>query len=1458
MKKERLFAGFLAAGIIFANLNIPVFAEAKAITVKGTSFINTFSDNKGCAYNSNRKEAIPITAEINVSEAGKYDFTYMGSYGDDDGKPWLSKYIITLNGDSITVPKTPIESNSENTALALFDAGKVWLDEGVNTLSFTPTTLRAEDGLNFNEYVILLDYVTFTPNETKDEHIRVEGEDVKSLESYYPGVSIVAQSSGGKALRIHEKYNGNKSYKLLYNVKAAADGWYNMTSRMFLQDRDYTTNAVIRVNGGKYLAPKNGAAVSGYPSGLPVYDYSFGRVKLKKGINTLEFKIGKDLAEGNIVFFTDYIDFDLISDFEVAQITPDEPCGVFENGSGGYTIELTDESDKDIAFTYKIVDYYGNEENGTVYCTAGNSSAHINLSDCDNGWYKIEIAGMGENYTAAFSVVDKYSERYSGDTPFAADFASGHKSNYIQDRRDLSRAARLAGVKWMRERISWQNMDSDGKINTDLIREVTDDINNEGINVLPMLGTNGSDWQSSIDAVKIYNAIKQMAGGMNEKSSTLEIFNEVDGGFTGVPADVYAAFYKAAAIGAVDGGGQSVFAGLIQDKNSDFRKLLMANDAMNYSAAYNSHFHLFYGSGEAKETIDTEYITDERDFGTKEGMAKPFWVTEAGMYMSAVKGENPSEDKLRHQARYLATSMPEAIANGLDKYFWFLWREYYESGYEMGTFDYDNNTFPVYAAYAAVTSALGKGKFIGSLARDDVKGYVFEANDEGKQTLALWCSDGEKNVTLKTDSDVVVSDMMGRKSNLSPTGGIINITAKNEPVYVLFPNGVNENDYYRKEYNTDRTPITLNEEDKIVFRQEFYENGTDRTAKLSDAKGTGYEVNGSSNTTIKLYVTNLNNQEETVTLTGSLKDFDLSMPESVTIPAMGEVSTDVTLIPKNPEKGRKLYLSLSGKIGSSDCSPSVSAVYVKNTEVLRPTETVDGFENIGNWSRMTGAAKTITKKYVSSDSFDYMQLSVDKWVSSADKNEWIGLKVSDAERAKLYNGLTYSIRTPDGTSDNYRYSTRLYFDYGDKNSNGKTVYTIYATGLGHAGIPVSSSWQQVTNKWSDFQRIWSPMGGNDTRQMDLSKLAYIAIGGSFGNDSIMFEIGNFGYINIDDGAPVINISGIEEGKVYESSAAELDNVLIIMPQGYNNPIVTINERPALYEADGNIIKPVLSSLPGGNYRFAVIAKSESGEVKPNTRFAELYVNFTVEKGNGSFDEKVEGENLSCQALGFTKGYVSEKDGKRIDIGYLSSNNTNSAAMQIYVPESGTYKIRYGATRNEDLGWLKPYYFTVDSGTKYQIKNKAQSSYNNDIMAVYECEVNLNKGINTLTFVSMEERTDGQKYLIYIDYLDITYVGRKNITQPEENKVIVCEVTSEENKIKITAADTSDNLKKSFITADKTKDGKLLGTEEIKKEAAGSFVPYVVEFDKPEEEIKRSVYIWDSLTEMQPLSEKTDF
>ena len=57
---------------------------------------------------------------------------------------------------------------------------------------------------------------------------------------------------------------------------------------------------------------------------------------------------------------------------------------------------------------------------------------------------------------------------------------------------------------------------------------------------------------------------------------------------------------------------------------------------------------------------------------------------------------------------------------------------------------------------------------------------------------------------------------------------------------------------------------------------------------------------------------------------------------------------------------------------------------------------------------------------------------------------------------------------------------------------------------------------------------------------------------------------------------------------------------------------------------------------------------------------------------------------------------------------------------------------------------------------------------------------------------------------------------------------------------------------------KTKDGKLVGTEEIKKEAAGSFVPYVVEFDKPEEEIKRSVYIWDSLTEMQPLSEKTDF
>ncbi len=1446
MKKERLFAGLLAAMMVLVNLNIRIFAETEAITVRGTSFTNTISDDKGCAYNDNKEEPIPITAQINVWEAGEYNFKYMGSYGDDSSKVWLSKYKITLNGEDIPVPTTAIDVNSQNVALALFDAGDVWLNEGVNTLSFTPTTKRAADGVNFNEYVILLDYVTFTP-----KGIRVEGEDIASSEIYYPGVCSVTQSSGGKAMSINEKFTSEKSYELLYNAEVETEGWYNILSQMLRQDVGYTTDALIRVNGGRYLAPKNGVEVSGYPSSLSVYDYSFGKVKLKKGINTIEIKLETDLADGeNIVFFVDYIELDLITDFAVAQIAPDEACGVFEKGTGGYTIDFTDNSNEDIAFTYKTVDYYGNENSGTAICTAGSSSAHIDLSDYDNGWYKIEINGAGKNYSATFSVVDKYSERYSGETPFAADFASEHKTHYIQDRRDLARAARLAGVKWMRERSGWPNAEENIEVNNTSIREVTDDINNEGVSVLTMMAPIGSGWHSNANAVKTYNTAKQTVEGLGEKSSTIEIFNEVDGGYTGVPADIYAAFYKAAAIGAIDGGGQSIFTGLISDKKSDFRKLLTANDIMKYSAAYNSHYHLFYGKEEAKETIDTEYITDERDFAAKDGVAKPYWMTEVGMYMGAASGENASEDKLRHQARYLATAMPEAIANGADKYFWFLWREYNEAGYEMGTFDYNNNPNPVYAAYAAVTSSLGKGKFIGQLNRNDVKGYVFETNDKGGQAAALWCNDGEKEVTLKTSGDVIVSDMMGRKSNISPAGGTVTINAGGEPVYVIFPNGVNENDYYRKEYNTDKEPITLNEEDKIVFRQEFYENDADRTAKLADAKGMGYEVSNTANTTIKLYIANLNNKEETVTLTGKLKGFEVSLPDSITIPAMQETSVDVTLIPKKPERGQKLYLSLSGKIGDSECSPSVSAVYVKNAVLLFPTEKIAGFEDSANWTKMTGAAKTITKQYVSSTMFDYMQLGITEWASS--KSEWIGIKVSDADRAELYNGLTFSLRTPNGgTSSDYRYSTRLYFDYGDGS------YTIYATSLAHAGMPVSSSWRQVTYKWSDFQRIWSPLGGNDTRPMDLSKLAYIAIGGGFSGDSVGFEIGNLGYINVSDNAPVIKLEGIEDGGVYTSSA-ELDNVSITMPEDYKNPIVTINEVPVVCETEGDIIKPILSSLPGGEYRLAVTAESESGEVNQDTRLAALRLNFTIEQGNGSFNEKIEGENLGCQKLGFSVESVSESDGSKIGVGCFYSDVVDNAAVQVYVPESGTYKIRYGATRNEDLGWLKPYYFTTNNGIKYQIKDKLQSDYTNVVMAEYECDLNLDKGINTLTFVLTDERTDGQKYLIYLDYLDITYVGRKNVTQPEIDKVIVCKVESGEGKIKVTAADTSDNLKKSFVAADETKDGKLIRVNEIKKDVMGSFVPYVVEFDKPEDGINRSMYIWNSLTEMKPLSDKTDF
>lgn len=1041
------------------------------------------------------------------------------------------------------------------------------------------------------KYAILLVIMTLMlAGRAYAESVTVEGENYGTIG--FDAKVLKGNDMSGQAVMevLHQKRTGVK-YEIPYQVSVSEPGNYNMVISSSMVGVGYTNDYFVSVNNEEPI-PVNEAKVLGdvnsstFPNLFRTYE--IGPVSLHEGANTVTFIIDLEDTrdDGNVAFYLDYFTIAPLAS-GISSLKPTGPCGVFEKGRDvTFDMQYSGKTAEEVQYDFAATDFWGSTViKDTMELAKGTNKKYtLNLGAFDTGWYRLRLYTADTKtvvYETTFSVVPPIAERIQGDTPFAADFASQAvlKSDTLM--KDLAKTLKYAGIDWVRERYMWANVQPNAATynyeDPDKRAKVFAD---EGINVSNTFH-DIPGWTNVNNLFDVYRFQKTMAKRYDGKTQAWEIYNEQDGGFLKVSADNYAAFYKAAALGVVDSGAAAkvAFGGLCQDLGYNvFTDLMMKNQVSRYSDIYNFHSHSTY-SGNRVDTIRTAYLSDNIELKAQYAEHQPAWITEAGLAMPLNGNDAPTHEQLMSQARYAVVSTMQSLASGVSKHFWFIWPAYVENGYEWGVFSKDGCTNPVYASEAVMTYKLGKGIYKGSLKRDDAEGYVF---DNGENDVLVAWTPMPTTITLQSDQDVYLTDLMGQEKRIPSIDGAIQVDISYYPSYITFAGEMPVSEYYPRQYqfNNDKK-LEFNDAERIILQQSFDELQQGQEV----VKYRGYQFTPEKTVNMTVTVNNFNNKAMTGTIQGQLDGYDVQIADGgqVTIEAMSSAVLQVKLIPvSEPEYGVAKYLQFTGDFAGEKTSPTVSCINLTDTRPVENLTLFAGQDQPKSWDLTNitgGAAAGATQEDVLT--FDLKFAGGDRWF-------YPKLQVQDPAALADTDGIAFWVKADAASVGAGNHNMFAYLRDGRWYFLGNMPH-IYLT----------EDWVQVKRSWSDFVLFSSPLGQVDLRKFDPTLIDYISIGGNFRQDQIRYSIKDFGYYtNGDDQTGeeqnAVAFAGIKDGGNYRPE--ELRDITVTLPaKDYKKITVMATDQVIEPAAQaGNELRLDLSGLPKGDYTLRVIGEDSAG------------------------------------------------------------------------------------------------------------------------------------------------------------------------------------------------------------------------------------------------------------------------
>lgn len=803
---------------------------------------------------------------------------------------------------------------------------------------------------------------TGTPSEELNGFVvRVEGEDRKSDTI---GGEVIEDSdySGGKALRANYARDDSTTHSVNLSVTVPETGSYSLVTVVTRYGRMNTTDFDIYANDtyAYSVNTKDDVISEETVTGKAnMRKMTLPSIMLNKGENTVSFVLqNTDRQPNKPNFYLDYIELkpDLspsasgnigyastptgdYSKQAVAAAELDVYTGSWDMRATFNLVSFASTEEEAADITVKITDYYGDVVlEHTERPVFGAYTLKIDLGKHPTGYFTVSaVTGTQTLFTKSYVVLPPVEDRdLESDSPFASDFASYH---ILADREDVvanyAAAAKLCGVSVLRERLDWIYTEwNEGGCDFSRADRFYNKINDMGLEILPFF-SNAPRWTTENGKVfmdeqlAVYRFSKRVAERYANISQALEVWNEMDY-FTYVPADMYASFYKAAALGVVDSGTSlpKIIGGLCEPVNSNpYLTILYKSDVFDYSDAFNWHYHIY----DRAERSVTEFVD-----GTKAGQfatfantylsSLPSWCTEAGIKLYAPAGcADMTFAQQKIQANYMVTSACQSLAAGTDKHFWFILGNMPEDGGWFGSYGADDRPFASVVTEAVMTQTLGKGIYKGELKGlpSGAEGHVINNGED--DVIVLWAT-SDRDVTLSVPGNVLKTTVVGNREVLCPTNGKITVKAGSEPMFITV-DGIVDASSYTATSNGEIKTISAKSDftvgERVILTQLWYDL-TDSASYLS-ARNNGYRVSANGNT-ITLQLVNFNDFEVTGTVSGSADGYTVTgSGETITIPAMSETEVTFTITP-NGGTGAT-YLTFEGTFNGSETSKSVSRIY---------------------------------------------------------------------------------------------------------------------------------------------------------------------------------------------------------------------------------------------------------------------------------------------------------------------------------------------------------------------------------------------------------------------------------------------------------------------------------------------------------------------------------------------------
>lgn len=929
------------------------------------------------------------------------------------------------------------------------------------------------------------------------ESIVVEAENIKR-KNCSPDIMYDKTISGGAMTAFATKADNTKKYWMEYEFQVDSEGIYELTSRTTPLRVRWTTDYRFKINDGEEYKPSEYAMKSRdfieytKDTGL-LKEYPLGAFHLNKGTNKLRILLDTDdpTESGLYLFYADCFTFKQ-SGYEFGKITTTDAAGAYEYGNDVIlSIDFTSYAYCAEEYRYTVTDFWNNEkENKNVSINIGERSIAVNLGKYDCGWYRFKLYKDNEEISqTTFAVVPPYAERYSGETPFAADLDTEQLVRTYDNSRKLAKAAKLAGIQWVRERTSQRALKSDEN-SLPYYKEVNkraEIMHENRLKVISVL----YDFSESDNLIEVYNMQKELAE--NTATDMWEIDNETDGAPQSGPADIYASFYKAAALGNADSNTDTKISMSSQcmETYTPYNSLFMKNDLMKFSDIYNFHIHTVLSE---KETPNINESMIKRHLrASNENGDKPFWITEAGLYIQTDSNSEINDAQRADQAKYNVVSTVQSLAAGTEKHFWFIWPQFIENGREMGTFDKNLNPNPSYQSQAVMTAMLGKAEIKGKLNLTDAEGYVF---DSGNGDVAVLWTDNDTTVNLSASDDVTVTDIMGKSQIVEVIGGNAKINIGKYPIYVTY-NGTEDYTPISYEKNHEAKE-TYSPAERIVIKQNF-DGFTPAKSRL------GYMLEKGKTQNVGLELYNFNSEPQTVKLNGSLCGYDIEFEQAyVTIPAKQSIKVSAQLKPNDtaPEDIR-LNLIFSCEADGDVSSPSAAYVIVSDTS-KQPDILANGFNNTSRWTNNIGVGGNAVLTETNS--------GIHFEVTTAKGNRWYYplLRVNGLGET---DGISFTACADKGSDEQGTYNIYVYL------SNGKTYYL-----GGNSGIVLSEKTTKTNISWDEFVPT-SYTHGNEDEGIDPALITRIAFGGNFYTDNVGYTLKYLGYYKNVPSSGVTFLSG---------------------------------------------------------------------------------------------------------------------------------------------------------------------------------------------------------------------------------------------------------------------------------------------------------------------------------------------